>query len=121
MTFINQIQHRFTGFEENFNLPAFSINADDIFFGESRICTDNSKPILPIRFQPCIEGSIQQGQHCFQYFYLVKIASFTCNGSVIKVFYWTGLYLYLLLMLIGSCLQEPVLLCIYILLPTKCC
>ena len=50
MAFSNQIQHRFAGFEENLNLPALSINTDNLFFGKGRICTDKSKPVLAIRF-----------------------------------------------------------------------
>ena len=52
MAFSDQVQHRFTGFEENFDLPAFSINTDDLFFGKSRICADKSKLLLAIRFVP---------------------------------------------------------------------
>ena len=52
MAFSNQIQHRFAGFEENLNLPALSINTDNLFFGKGRICTDKSKPVLAIRFVP---------------------------------------------------------------------
>gem|GEM_PF-5152074 len=50
MAFPNQVQHGFAGFEENLNLPAFSINADDLFLRKSRICTDKSKPVFAIRF-----------------------------------------------------------------------
>ena len=52
VAFSNQVQHRFAGLEENFNLPAFSINTNDLFFGKSRICADKSKPLLAIRFVP---------------------------------------------------------------------
>lgn len=50
MAFSNQVQHGFARFEENLDLPAFSINTDDLFFGKCRICTDKSKPVLAVRF-----------------------------------------------------------------------
>ena len=49
MAFSNQVEHRFAGLEENLDLPTFSINTDDLFFGKSRICTDKSKLILTVR------------------------------------------------------------------------
>ena len=52
MAFSNQVQHGFTGLEENLDLPAFPINTDDLFFGKSSICTDKGKPILAICFVP---------------------------------------------------------------------
>ena len=50
MAFPKQIQHRFTGFEENLDLPAFPINTDDLFLGKGRIGADKSKPVLAVRF-----------------------------------------------------------------------
>lgn len=48
MTLSNQVEHGLTGFEENFNLPAFSINPNDFFFAKRCISADESKPILTI-------------------------------------------------------------------------
>ena len=52
MVFSNKIQCRFAGFEKNLNLPAFSINTDNLFFGKGSICADKSKSVLPISFVP---------------------------------------------------------------------
>ena len=48
VTLSNQVEHGLTGFEENFNLPAFSINPNDFFFTKRCISADESKPILTI-------------------------------------------------------------------------
>ena len=46
MTFADQIQIRFTGLEKDLNLPAFSIDPNDFFFGKLRICADEGNPVL---------------------------------------------------------------------------
>ena len=52
MTLSYQVEHGLTGFEENFNLPAFSINSNDFFFTKRRISADKSKPILTVSLIP---------------------------------------------------------------------
>ena len=46
MTFRNQLKKGLAGLEKYLNLPSFPINTDDLLFGEIRICTDKSNPIL---------------------------------------------------------------------------
>ena len=48
MTFTDKIKHGLTGFEKYFDLPAFSIDTNDLFFGKSRICAYKSKPVLTV-------------------------------------------------------------------------
>lgn len=47
-TLSNQIQVGFAGLEEYFNLPSFSIDSNDLFFGKIRVCADKGNPILLI-------------------------------------------------------------------------
>ncbi len=35
-------------FEEDFDIPAFSIDPDDLFFTEGHICTDQSQPVFSV-------------------------------------------------------------------------
>ena len=46
MAFRQQLKIRFAGLEEDLDLPAFSINPDNLFFGKIRICTDKGNPVL---------------------------------------------------------------------------
>ena len=48
MAFSNQVQHGFAGFKEDLDLPAFSINTDNLFFRNSCVCADKCQPVFPI-------------------------------------------------------------------------
>ena len=46
MAFRHQLKIGFAGLEKDLDLPAFSINPDDFFFGKIRIGTDKGDPVL---------------------------------------------------------------------------
>ena len=46
MALRDQLKICLTSFEEHFDLPAFSVNPDDLFFGKIRIRADEGYPIL---------------------------------------------------------------------------
>lgn len=46
MVFRNQLKKGFAGLEKDLDLPAFSINPDDLFFGKTRIGIDKGDPVL---------------------------------------------------------------------------
>lgn len=48
MAFFNEIKGGFAGLEEKFNLSAFYVDADNVFFEKIRISTHRGKPILTI-------------------------------------------------------------------------
>ena len=46
MAFRHQLKIGFAGLEKDLDLPVFSINLDDLFFGKIRIGTDKDYPVL---------------------------------------------------------------------------
>ena len=46
MAFAYQAEIGLAGLEEDFDLPALSIDPDDLFLGKIRVCTDKSHPVL---------------------------------------------------------------------------
>ena len=48
MTFRNQLEIGLTGLEEHLDLPALSVDADDLFFGKVRLRADKGNPVLLI-------------------------------------------------------------------------
>ena len=46
MALTDQVQIRLAGLEEHLDLPAFSINPNDLFFGKIRISADKCDPVL---------------------------------------------------------------------------
>ena len=52
MAFRNQLQIRLAGLEENFDLPPFPIDPDDLFLRQFRICADKSDPVFFVLLVP---------------------------------------------------------------------
>ena len=50
MALTDQVQHSLAGFEKHFDLPAFSIDADDLFLRKRHIREFALKPVFPIGF-----------------------------------------------------------------------
>ena len=47
-----QMQIGFTGFEKHLYIPAFPINTDDFFRGDSCVRADDGKPVFSLAFVP---------------------------------------------------------------------
>lgn len=43
-----EVKETLAGFEEDFNIPAFSIYSDDLFFTQGHIRADRGQPIFPV-------------------------------------------------------------------------
>ena len=48
MALRDQVQICLAGLEKYLYLPSFSIDPDDLIFGEIRVSTDKSDPVLPV-------------------------------------------------------------------------
>ena len=52
MTFRNQLKVRLAGLEEHLDLPALSVNPDDLLLGKIRVRADKSNPVFLILLVP---------------------------------------------------------------------
>ena len=50
VAFTDKVEAGLAGLEEDFYLPALSVNPDDLFFRKFRICADKGDPVLPVLF-----------------------------------------------------------------------
>ena len=50
VAFADQVEIRLACLEKHLDLPTFSIDPDDLFLGQFRVCTDKGDPVFPVLF-----------------------------------------------------------------------
>ena len=75
-----QLEHLLAGLEKHFHIPAFAVNADNLFFIEFRVCADNSKPVFPVG---TVSHTYDFGGNGMRYILFICIADlYSCGKKI---------------------------------------